>query len=469
MRMNVAVAPTPIFTHNGAKAARITPEQQLRRSVMSCMLWENEFYEDGVSIAERISECVSKLPFSTVANIAIDARMKSKLRHVPLLIANEATKYHKGREVGDLIATIIQRPDELGEFLAIYWGDKNPPVRTNPLPIKEGKNRPLAAQVKLGLARAIQKFDEYGLAKYNGGKRAVALRDVVFLSHPRAHNKDVGSLLARLVNKERIPSGIAEQYELRTDQVGLASPETWENRLSRGEDKRAVFEEMINERKLGALAMLRNLRNMIESGVPDDVIRLGLSTMKVERVLPFRFISAARYAPRFEPELEAAMFKAMEGVPKLAGHTNLLIDVSGSMGATVSAKSELSRMDAAFGLAILAREICEHAQVFTFSYGVVEVPPRRGFALRDAMDRSQAHGGTNLGGAVLEMSRRSADRLIVLTDEQSTDSVPQPAGSKSYMINVASYAAGVGYGKWIHIDGWSEATLAFISELERQG
>ena len=34
-------------THEGAPAAAITHEQALRRSVLSCMLWEGEFYEDA--------------------------------------------------------------------------------------------------------------------------------------------------------------------------------------------------------------------------------------------------------------------------------------------------------------------------------------------------------------------------------------------------------------------------------------
>ena len=53
--MKLNVAKQIIRTHEGAPAKHINPELQLRRSVMSCMLWENEFYEDGESIAKRIS------------------------------------------------------------------------------------------------------------------------------------------------------------------------------------------------------------------------------------------------------------------------------------------------------------------------------------------------------------------------------------------------------------------------------
>ena len=93
------------------------------------------------------------------------------------------------------------------------------------------------------------------------------------------------------------------------------------------------------------------------------------------------------------------------------------------------------------------------------------MPARRGFALRDAIAVSQAHSGTYLGKALGELSE-SYERLIVITDEQAHDAVPRPKG-KGYMINVASYKNGVGYGKWTHIDGWSDSVIEYIRELER--
>jgi len=39
-------------TYEGAPAVPITDEQALRRSVLACMLWENEFYEDGARLLD---------------------------------------------------------------------------------------------------------------------------------------------------------------------------------------------------------------------------------------------------------------------------------------------------------------------------------------------------------------------------------------------------------------------------------
>jgi 60 kDa SS-A/Ro ribonucleoprotein len=135
------------------------------------------------------------------------------------------------------------------------------------------------------------------------------------------------------------------------------------------------------------------------------------------------------------------------------------------MVAPLSRRSEMLRTDAAYGLAVLLREIGEDVSVYSFSDELKRVPARRGFALRDAIDASQPHGGTYLGKALSEITE-PYDRLIVITDEQSHDTVPSPKAN-GYMINVASFKNGVGYGKWTHIDGWSDSVIEYIRELER--
>lgn len=126
-------------------------------------------------------------------------------------------------------------------------------------------------------------------------------------------------------------------------------------------------------------------------------------------------------------------------------------------------------MDAANGIAILGRELCEEASIYTFSDNVIQIPPRKGFALRDAIVKSQPHNGTYLKKAIDKInSDEKYDRIIVFTDEQSHDGNGTPK-SKGYMINVASYQNGVGYGNnWHNITGFSEATIKYIMEYEKE-
>ena len=430
-RINIPWLKSTVRTHEGAPARHINSELQLRRSVLACMLWEDQFYEDGVAIAGRIRELVTQVPAEKVAALAVEAREKMKLRHAPLLLVREMARLSTHRQlVAETLARVIQRADELAEFVALYWS--------------EGK-QPLSAQVKKGLAAAFTKFDEYALAKYNRAN-PVKLRDVLFLSHAKPVDEAQAAVWERLVDGE------------------LATPDTWEVALSAGADKREVWERLLRENKLGSLALLRNLRNMAEAKVEDTLIRAGLNGMKTERVLPFRFIAAARYAPQWEAELEKAMFKSLEGQSKLPGKTVLLVDVSGSMDAPLSHRAEMRRNDAGYGLAVLLREIAESVSIYSFSDNLVRVPNRSGFALRDAINASQPHNGTYLGKAVSGIDEKY-DRLIVITDEQAHDTVPNPK-ARGYVINVASYKNGVGYGHWMHIDGWSEAIIEYIRAAE---
>ena len=59
------------------------------------------------------------------------------------------------------------------------------------------------------------------------------------------------------------------------------------------------------------------------------------------------------------------------------------------------------------------------------------------------------------------------DRIIVITDEQSSDKFGGPK-TRGYLINVASNKNGVGYGPWVHIDGFSERVLDYIYEIEAE-
>ena len=61
------------------------------------------------------------------------------------------------------------------------------------------------------------------------------------------------------------------------------------------------------------------------------------------------------------------------------------------------------------------------------------------------------------------------DRIVVISDEQTADRVPDPVAKHAYMINVASNKNGVGYGRWTHIDGFSENVFRFMREFERDG
>ncbi len=361
--------------------------------------------------------------------------------------------------VAKLLADVIQRADELAEFVSIYW--------------KDGK-QPLSKQVKTGLAKAFLKFNEYNLAKYNRDG-AVKLRDVLFLCHAKPETVEQEALFKALVDGT------------------LKTPDTWEVALSGGADKKETFERLMMEGQLGALAFLRNMRNMQEAGVSKELVMGYGSAVDLSRVLPFRYVAAARVVPAWEDVMDGMLLRSCESADKLPGKTVVIVDVSGSMShGNVSAKSDMTRLDAAGALAAILREQCEDCRLYATAgddgrriHATIEVPARRGMALVEKF--TKAHQGSDgfyksIGGGGIFLKQVmdwvgakegfKADRVIVLTDEQDCDVKANPNtanafGDKNYLLNVSVEKSGIAYNKFTHINGWSESVVEYIKEIEK--
>lgn len=442
MKTNKRVNTPAPRTREGGIADRTSAAQELKRSVLSNLLWEGEFYEDGVTNAQRVAELIPKVAPSTVAELAVQARTDMNLRHMPLHITREMLRHERHKDLVDsVIPQVVLRADEMGELLALYWRDGR---------------QPLAKKLKKGLAKTFWNFNEYQFGKYNRKQDAVKIKDVLRMVHPVPHTEEEKALFEAIM----------------TD--SLKTPDTWEVALSSGKDKRVAWTRLLSEGKLGSLALLRNLRNMKQAGVNEDLIREKLVNSNHSRTLPFRFISAARAIPEFEGMIEEAMLKALEGAPRLPGKTVFLIDISPSMDWRISNKSDLNRIDVATALAAIGNEVADESRIYSFSRDLNQVPQnRRGFALMDKINNSGVKNGSYLWTAVKGIREREIyDRLIVITDEQAHDSPTSDdlklGGAQGYMINVASNKNGLGYrGNWTNIDGWSEAVFRYIDEIEK--
>ncbi len=427
-------------THEGGRAdAHQKLEVELERAVATCLLWENTFYETGNDIATRIAFLCELVPVETISQLAIKARNDYKLRHVPLFLCIQLANLARGRTDGlvrNTLAAVIQRPDEMGEFVKQYW--------------KNGR-KPLSGQIKKGLRDAFGKFSAYQFAKWDRDS-AIKLRDVMFMVHPKPSLRRLEGLENTGVMADAIYKQIAEQ--------SLEAPDTWEVALSAGKDKKATWERLLSEQKLGYMALLMNLRNMEAAKVDRTMVESALTEGAAKsKALPFRFVAAHKAAPSYAQALSDAMVMAIQGDVRLGGMTILVVDVSGSMDYKLSEKGELMRLEAAGALAILLREICQSCRVFTFSAGLVEVPNLRGLGLMSAIHDSQPHSSTYLAESlkVLNDSIPKVDRIIVVTDEQSHDGNVKNWAKYGYICNVAPYKPGLELdGGWQRINGWSE-------------
>ena len=430
MKINKSANKVQIKTYEGGKAAKINALEELRRSTMSCLLWENEFYEDGESIATRITKlidkCVKQGLTNEVINVMLDAKA-AKLRHCPLWMIVGIFK--AGAKVDkETIAKILTRPDDMGELIALYMQD--------------GK-KPLPNAMKKGIAIAFAKFDEYQLAKYN--RQAVyKLVDIANLCHPK-----VTEAIDKLVKGT------------------LETPKTWEVLLSAaGSDKKKkkdAWLNMLESKKLPSMAFLKNVRGILECGINKSDVTKYLKDIKPGMLLPIDFIRAGQNCPEIENEIEVKMFETFAGKDKILGKTALLVDVSGSMNT--------ERLKYALALAMIGREKYDDVSIYSFSNIIERIPNRRGFALGDAIYKSQIHLGTEMWKSIREVSSKDKfDRIIVITDEQTCDSYSSDiklGDTQMYIINVASYDKGVGYWHNItHINGFSDKVFDAIDGFE---
>jgi hypothetical protein len=438
----------------GARAAKQDSEALLRRAVMTCLLWENLFYESGESVALNIKKLISDVSPDVAFEIALEAKHLQKLRHVPLYMAvvMAGLKTHK-HLVRDLLFNVIERPDELAEVLGIYWKNKRTPV---------------SAQVKKGLAKAFTKFSEFQFSKYKGARNDIKLKDVMRIVHPTPLTQEQDAVYNKIV----------------TDTLSI--PDTWETSLSAGKDKKATWERLIAEKKLGALAFLRNLRNMKTVGVSNNLITDGIKNLNPKWLLPIHFISAAKYAPEYEQELEELMMRMFENQPKLKGYTVFVVDVSGSMTSTVSDKSEMSRMDVAMAMAMIAGNLTEKFTLYATAgsdgsgvHATKRIAPRRGFGMIDAIRKeiSSLGGGGIFTRQCLEFIKKdlgdvTPDRIIIFSDSQDCDrinKIPRPFATYNYIVDVSAHAKGVNYessGWTAEVSGWSENFIPFIMAME---
>ena len=261
-------------------------------------------------------------------------------------------------------------------------------------------------------------------------------------------------------------------------------PETWETQISAYGNKAEVWERLIKERKLPFMAMLRNLRNLLEAGVSRETHALVLARLQdsvqvaESRLFPFRFFSAfealrvnqaslrpgapikPKAAPKVIPQDLLDQYKAaLEATVKLAtlnnvqpvlGHSVIFCDVSGSMTAQLSGGpmgSITNCMQVGVLLGLMLRYVCESSDFIVFSspgrhqkcWFRVELPKD---GIRDnilaSMESVLKQGRSNLGGGTdfpydyvseIITNRTHVDQIFMFSDMMVSPGYEEFAGT----------------------------------------
>ncbi|EDP98294.1 TROVE domain-containing protein [Kordia algicida OT-1] len=418
-----------ITNHQGEKAYKMTPEMELYSAVVTTSL-EKTTYENTSDRVKRIQKLVRNCDPVFVAKLAVYARTKMNLRSIPVVLAVELGKIHKGDNlVSKTIYNIVQRADEITEVLAYYQtANKRNGVK---------KLNRLSKQVQKGIAKAFTKFDEYQFAKYNR-KGDVTLKDALFLTHPKATSEDQQYIFNKIVNNN------------------LETPYTWEVELSKvgqqyfasAEAKReavkATWETLIYSKKVGYMAIMRNLRNILQADVSPDCISQVANYLSNEqavlrsRQLPFRFLSAYNEIQLINSPYTSYILEALEDAIQISAqniqgfdiHTRVLMacDVSGSMFSPVSKKSKIQCYDIGLVLAMLLQNRSNNT--ITGIFGDRWMPynlPKKGI-LRNVTALKKIEGkvgyATN-GYKVIEylnQNKKVMDKVFFFTDLQMWNS-----------------------------------------------
>lgn len=419
-----------VFNYEGAEAFQLSTEMELYTAVVTSSL-SNKFYETAEEQINRMSALISKCDHTFVAQLAIYARTEMNLRSIPLFIVVELAKIHSGDNlVSRTIEKVVLRADEIMELLICYqWRNKSEGTK---------KLARLSHQVQIGLQLAFDRFDEYQFAKYNSDSLEVKLRDALFLVHPKAKDEAQQELFNKIVNKT------------------LQTPYTWETELSAlgqakykdADAKEAAFAEkwteLVASGKLGYMALLRNLRNILEADVDDSTIkdvaeRIGNAheVLKAKQ-FPFRYLSAYRELRNVSngmvsmilDSLEDAIEASAQNINGFKKDTRVLLacDVSGSMYTPVSARSTVRNFDIGLVLAMLLRNRCENVitGIFGDTWKVINMPSKSILSNVEQMySRSGEVGYSTNGYKVIEYLRThniKMDKVMMFTDCQMWNS-----------------------------------------------
>ena len=426
------------LNHEDAEAFRLSAEMELYTAVVTTSL-SNNFYETANERIERIANLVGKCDARFVAQLAIYARREMNMRSVPLLLIVELAKHHSGDDlVSRTIEKVILRADEIMELLHCYqWRNSQNTIESEgSAPAK--KLSKLSHQIQVGLQKAFNKFDEYQFAKYDRNNLEVKLRDALFIVHPKAKDEEQQKLFDKITNKT-----LETPYTWETELSALGQ-QSFETTKAKQEAFAGKWEELINSGKLGYMAMLRNLRNFLESGVPRKSLTTVANRLSDEQEVvrskqfPFRFLSAYRElmgvasgnTQLLLDALEKAVLETSQNITGFDEDTRVLLacDVSGSMCSPISPKSSVKNYDIGLMLAMLLKNRCENVVcgIFGTDWKVINLPSTSILNNVDLMYKREGEVGYATNGfKVIEYLSKEGilmDKVMMFTDNQMWNS-----------------------------------------------
>lgn len=448
--------------HEGHVAYNMRPKDKLVTMVLTSFFNEKKFYGDNSTEMKKLIPEVIRQDPAFVANLAVFARKEFNMRSVSHVLVGFLANVNEGKPyVKRTVKEITLRGDDATEILAFYLSEFGKPIPNS---------------LRRELKGVFTTFDAYTLAKYKGEGHAVKMLDILRLCRPKP-TSDEQSLMWKQLNEGTLPT-----------------PYTWESELSAKGNNRETWERLIESGKVGYMALLRNLRNIVAANPSNmNVVLDRLSdpqAVRKSRQLPFRYLAAYKslsgYAgSRVLNTLEKAVQYACDNVPRLPGRTVIAVDTSGSMSNRISYDSEIRCCEIGMMLGLIANRICDDAIFYTFDNYLNKKTVPANDILYASVNEAKASGGTRMELPFRNMIEEHvhADRVIIISDNECNSA---SYGNRPVGTLASQYRKETGNDIWVHavdlmgygtqqfagprtniIAGWSEKVFDFILIAEQ--
>lgn len=328
-----ARGPQAISYEGGAVYEKSCVDEWMNMLFSSFM--EDKFYESALDQKKRFfnltQNMADKYGYEFVAKAAVFARNELGMRSISQALAGWLNR-KKFADKRAFYRNFMHRPDDVAEiFGAIDY--------------LQGNHTWSHAFIR-GAADYLSGLNAHTLAKYKLNSRTYNMYDLINLTH--AHSKAI------------------DEYKAGT----LAAADTWEVNISaksNKEERDQEWKHMVEEHKLGYMALIRNLNNILDNPEIDnhwirDILVPQITNEKAihkSLMFPYRFYTAYKNLRVHNPYLDTALGEAFEiaavnNAPHLKGGSAIILDVSGSMDDIISRNSNITikEVGACFAIAL---------------------------------------------------------------------------------------------------------------------
>jgi hypothetical protein len=297
-------------------------------------------------------------------------RQEENIRTTPQVILVRASHHVNVRGTSLLKLygpQIIRRADEPAVGLAYHV-------------YRYGKDKPLPNGLKRAWKRALEGFNEYQLAKYRQESKGSKAVDVVNLVH--ANSAAIDKLM---------------KGELKTTDA------TWESIISREGSSAETWHKALGV--MGHMAMLRNVRNLLEKGVDPALFTKALvEGAATGKQLPFRYFSAykaveGKAPPQVLDAIEECLMQSLGNLPHFSGRVASLCDNSGSAwGAMTSSAGTMPVAEIANLTGVITGMVADEGYVGVFGDNLEMIPIRKKSSVFDQL-KTTITAGRGIGGS----------------------------------------------------------------------